>query len=105
MANSEMPRTIVTGNWGCGVFGGHVHLKAVIQILACVAAHKNILYCCYGERALFSQLNDLEQFFRSGGKDLTVSIMYSKLIKFASQCVKISTSFTVESFMKFLKKK
>lgn len=30
---------IATGNWGCGVFGGHVQLKAVLQWIA--ASHGN----------------------------------------------------------------
>ncbi|KAF8402438.1 hypothetical protein HHK36_013394 [Tetracentron sinense] len=44
---------IVTGNWGCGAFGGDPELKAIIQWLAASQALRPfILYCTFGEEAL-----------------------------------------------------
>ncbi|KAF8927394.1 hypothetical protein BGZ58_010422, partial [Dissophora ornata] len=31
--NTDVP-AVATGNWGCGAFGGHLHLKFLIQLLA-----------------------------------------------------------------------
>ncbi len=33
-------RKIVTGNWGCGAFGGHLQLKFFIQWISCTMAGK-----------------------------------------------------------------
>lgn len=30
-------RKVITGNWGCGAFGGNLRLKFLIQWLACSA--------------------------------------------------------------------
>jgi len=41
---------VATGNWGCGVFGGHLQLKAMIQWLAGSMAGKNVRYCPFGSK-------------------------------------------------------
>lgn len=33
-------KSIVSGNWGCGAFNGDLHLKFIIQWLACSMAGK-----------------------------------------------------------------
>ena len=30
----SLPSAVATGNWGCGVFGGNVQLKSLLQLLA-----------------------------------------------------------------------
>ena len=42
-------KKIVTGNWGCGAFGGNVQLKMLVQWIACTIAGKEIVYCPFGE--------------------------------------------------------
>lgn len=39
--------TIRTGNWGSGAFRGNKGLKFVIQVMACVAAGKKMIYSCF----------------------------------------------------------
>ena len=34
---------VATGNWGCGVFGGELTLKAVIQIMAAAEAGEAVV--------------------------------------------------------------
>jgi len=49
--------TIATGNWGCGVFGGDVQLKSILQLIA--AGHCKVpllLYYTYGNQALCDAL-------------------------------------------------
>lgn len=41
---------VVTGNWGCGAFGGNLRLKFLIQWLACSAVNKEMIYCPFGSR-------------------------------------------------------
>jgi len=41
---------LCTGNWGCGAFGGDVHLKAIIQLLAASRAHRPAMhYLTFGD--------------------------------------------------------
>jgi hypothetical protein len=44
---------VVTGNWGCGIFGGKITDKFIIQYLAACLAGKNIIFCPYGERKIY----------------------------------------------------
>lgn len=37
-------RKVATGNWGCGVFGGMVELKSVLQWMACSRADRAMVY-------------------------------------------------------------
>ncbi|KAL3307402.1 hypothetical protein Ciccas_014084, partial [Cichlidogyrus casuarinus] len=85
LANSEIPKTIVTGNWGCGAKGGDPQLKAVIQLMACAAAGKNLYYCCEGDanlfHGLFTLMNKIEDM-----TDLTVGTLYHRVIDRAEYC-------------------
>jgi poly(ADP-ribose) glycohydrolase len=40
----------VSGNWGCGVFGGDVQVKIIIQWIAATMAGKQLRYCPYGSK-------------------------------------------------------
>jgi len=54
---SEWP-AVVTGNWGCGAFGGVVELKFVIQLMAAAATGRAIVYMALDTR-LAERLQDL----------------------------------------------
>lgn len=41
---------VITGNWGCGAFGGDLRIKFMIQWLACSALGKEMVYCPFGSR-------------------------------------------------------
>lgn len=41
-------KQIVTGNWGCGAFGGETRTKLIIQWIACTLAGKKMVYCPFG---------------------------------------------------------
>ena len=47
---------VATGNWGCGVYGGHPALKAALQWLAASAAGRPIIYHCYRNAELAAAL-------------------------------------------------
>ncbi len=42
---------VVSGNWGCGVFGGNLQIKILIQWIAASMAEKNMRYCLYGSKS------------------------------------------------------
>ena len=65
-----MPQTkevsqVVTGNWGCGAFGGDLRLKFLIQWVACSLTDKEMVYCPFGkskeiiDERLFERLSKL----------------------------------------------
>ncbi|KAG0258857.1 hypothetical protein DFQ27_004407 [Actinomortierella ambigua] len=68
---SQVNRPIATGNWGCGAFGGNVHLKFVLQLLAasvCGAYAPNdgrlghdVMYYAYG---LEKAAEDIDKFMK-----------------------------------------
>jgi|688.fasta_scaffold1040169_1 hypothetical protein len=42
---------VVSGNLGCGVFGGNLHIKILIQWIAASMDEKNMRYCLYGSKS------------------------------------------------------
>ena len=43
---------LATGNWGCGVFGGDLQLKALLQLIAAAECGvPRVIYYCYGDAA------------------------------------------------------
>ena len=53
---------IATGNWGCGVFGGHVQLKAVLQWIAASHGNAPLRYFPFNETIRDPNGPDLETF-------------------------------------------
>mmetsp|Transcript_18958 Transcript_18958/g.73043 ORF Transcript_18958/g.73043 Transcript_18958/m.73043 type:complete len:644 (+) Transcript_18958:1-1932(+) len=69
--------TVTTGNWGCGVFGGFLDLKAVLQLMACAQAGKDVNYCTFGEAGLHRAIKSMHAFLREKGA--TVGRLYQLL--------------------------
>ncbi|VUZ45016.1 unnamed protein product [Hymenolepis diminuta] len=44
-----LPKVVVSGNWGCGAFGGNKELKCLIQLMACAHAGKSLAYCTFSD--------------------------------------------------------
>ncbi|VDK84342.1 unnamed protein product [Litomosoides sigmodontis] len=47
--NDGTTRPVATGNWGCGVFGGDLHLKSLIQLMASSAQKRCLCYFTFGD--------------------------------------------------------
>jgi len=43
-------KSIATGHWGCGAFGGNHQFMSIIQLLAAAEAEKSIIYALYGDQ-------------------------------------------------------
>ncbi|KAL3312161.1 hypothetical protein Ciccas_009249 [Cichlidogyrus casuarinus] len=85
---------IVTGNWGCGVFGGDSMLKACIQILAANRAKRTALhFCCYTDDKLFRQLKDLNHhlYYNKYSEDLYLKA----LLLCGAACARTRTLFDI----------
>ncbi|CAL4231870.1 unnamed protein product, partial [Meganyctiphanes norvegica] len=53
---------VATGNWGCGVFGGDVRLKALIQLAVCGQVGRDMAYFTFGNTQLRDELFDIHTF-------------------------------------------
>ena len=51
-----VPMEVATGNWGCGVFGGDVALKSMVQLLACSVSGREMRYFPWWDRRVKAQL-------------------------------------------------
>lgn len=74
--------TIATGNWGCGVFGGFVDLKAVLQWMAASMGQRQLRYYPFGDSVneRLGQLVTAVQAAPNGS--VTVGWMWQKLVEF-----------------------
>jgi poly(ADP-ribose) glycohydrolase len=73
------PLPVCTGNWGAGVFGGCVQLKAVLQILAASRGGRPyVRYLTFGDKELAEQINQLDATIRG----LPVSEIVRHLLAF-----------------------
>ncbi len=75
---------IVTGNWGCGAFGGDFVFKFLQQICAAMILgdnFKRLDYSVYGNQALASKLKNLLENLEKNKK--TVTDIYQMMIKYS----------------------
>eukprot|EP00993_Chasmostoma_nieuportense_P000242 NODE_1224_length_1599_cov_35.127038_g1154_i0.p1 GENE.NODE_1224_length_1599_cov_35.127038_g1154_i0~~NODE_1224_length_1599_cov_35.127038_g1154_i0.p1 ORF type:complete len:202 (+),score=41.89 NODE_1224_length_1599_cov_35.127038_g1154_i0:954-1559(+) len=55
-------RVVATGNWGCGVFGGDLQLKSLLQLMAAAASDiETVVYFCYQRLQLKDELETLRR--------------------------------------------
>ncbi|KAJ0034416.1 hypothetical protein Pint_26034 [Pistacia integerrima] len=74
---------IVTGNWGCGAFGGDPELKAMIQWLAASQALRPFMsYYTFGVEAL-QNLGQVTQWILS--HEWTVGDLWNMMVEYSSQ--------------------
>ena len=81
--NKSKDEIIVTGNWGCGVFGGDVILKFLQQLCAAMILgnhFKRLDYSAYGDEKLASKLTNLVRNLERNKK--TVADIYQMIIKY-----------------------
>jgi poly(ADP-ribose) glycohydrolase len=69
---------IASGNWGCGMFGGNIYLKSVIQLLAAGEQKRDFVYCSFGQEEFSENLKKLHDSLSKK----TVGEVYKKLISY-----------------------
>jgi len=57
---------LVTGNWGCGMWGGDPQLKFLVQWLVASASERELVYHPFGEERLEELEETIELIWRSG---------------------------------------
>eukprot|EP00997_Jenningsia_sp_PLL12_P009822 NODE_6871_length_485_cov_33.112385_g6076_i0.p2 GENE.NODE_6871_length_485_cov_33.112385_g6076_i0~~NODE_6871_length_485_cov_33.112385_g6076_i0.p2 ORF type:complete len:144 (+),score=47.81 NODE_6871_length_485_cov_33.112385_g6076_i0:26-433(+) len=58
---SDTPRSIATGNWGCGAFGGDPMLKACLQWMAATQAGKQMHYFPFDNKRVSIEFSHLTE--------------------------------------------
>ncbi|KAK9695255.1 Poly (ADP-ribose) glycohydrolase (PARG) [Popillia japonica] len=71
---------VATGNWGCGAFRGDPSLKSLIQLMACSAARRHMVYYTFGDTDLEKTLYNLYVFI--GNHNVTISELWRILCRF-----------------------
>eukprot|EP00051_Salpingoeca_urceolata_P020448 m.307003 g.307003 ORF g.307003 m.307003 type:complete len:845 (-) comp19625_c2_seq22:125-2659(-) len=94
---------VATGNWGCGAFRGDVQVKAILQLLACACAERELHYFTFGELGLREQLTAMHKELVELGA--TVGQLFTMLMKFekVKACKEKTTLFEYLSYKLRLK--
>ncbi|KNC51642.1 Poly(Adp-ribose) glycohydrolase [Thecamonas trahens ATCC 50062] len=79
--DASRPRAVVTGNWGCGAFGGDPELKFVLQWLAASTSGRSMVYCTFGDPAFAAAAAAMVDTVRAAAT--TVAGLYSLIREFA----------------------
>lgn len=85
---AELWTSVATGNWGCGVFGGMVELKAVLQWMACSHVGRGMIYFPF-DATLGPRLKALAA--RLVSANVTVGQMWLGLLELASDSNVVAT--------------
>ncbi|CAG9533606.1 unnamed protein product [Cercopithifilaria johnstoni] len=72
--NDGMTKPVATGNWGCGVFGGDLHLKSLIQLMASSAQKRCLCYFTFGDRKFAEDFTEIYKILVQA--DTTVGQLY-----------------------------
>ncbi|CAG9764003.1 unnamed protein product [Ceutorhynchus assimilis] len=72
---------VATGNWGCGAFKGSKPLKILIQLMACSAANRNLVYYSFGDIELMENFSDFHLFL--GKNQITIAQLWRFLCQFS----------------------
>ena len=79
---AKMPKTISSGNWGCGAFGGDYELKFIQQWLAATyAGVEKLYYYTFGENEMNTIVKYKEEMKSLNADDLLKTMMSAKLYK------------------------
>ena len=79
---SKLEKTISSGNWGCGAFGGDYELKFIQQWLAATyAGVDKLYYYTFGRKEMNNVIKNLEEMKSLDVNDLYLRMDKAKLIK------------------------
>ncbi|XP_018570201.1 poly(ADP-ribose) glycohydrolase [Anoplophora glabripennis] len=73
---------VATGNWGCGAFRGSSALKSIIQLMACSAAGRDMVYFSFGDEELRDELYNMHLFLANNR--VTITQLWRFLCGFAT---------------------
>lgn len=71
---------IASGLWGCGAFNGHRLRSIIIQLMACLAAQRNVAFYTFGDVETRNQVDDIFEFLVR--ENVTIREVYAILKTF-----------------------
>ncbi|XP_035917931.1 poly(ADP-ribose) glycohydrolase [Anopheles stephensi] len=74
---------IATGNWGCGAFGGHAPLKALLQLMVACVVERPLLYFTCNEPGLQERLLAIYTFLTE--RRIGVATLYRELVGYGAK--------------------
>ncbi|XP_075217133.1 poly(ADP-ribose) glycohydrolase-like isoform X2 [Lycorma delicatula] len=83
LGNDKQTRlNVATGNWGCGAFGGDVHLKALLQLMVAGQTGRNVAYFTFGNPEFRDKLGDMHRFLTNN--KVSVGQLWNLLCRYNS---------------------
>uniref|UniRef100_A0A182STD6 poly(ADP-ribose) glycohydrolase n=1 Tax=Anopheles maculatus TaxID=74869 RepID=A0A182STD6_9DIPT len=74
---------IATGNWGCGAFGGHAPLKALLQLMVACVVGRPLLYFTCNEPGLQERLLAMYSFLTE--HQVSVAALFRELVRYGAK--------------------
>lgn len=74
---------IATGNWGCGVFGGDIELKFLIQMIAAAEADRDLIYFTFHNNRVSKKLELIKEIIERN--NLNVSQVIEIINEYANE--------------------
>ncbi|XP_050076399.1 poly(ADP-ribose) glycohydrolase-like [Anopheles maculipalpis] len=74
---------IATGNWGCGAFGGHAPLKALVQLMVACVVGRPLLYFTCNEPGLEERLLEMYNFLTE--HRISVAQLFEALVRYGAK--------------------
>jgi poly(ADP-ribose) glycohydrolase len=71
---------VATGNWGCGAFRGYNRLKCLIQLIACAANKRNLVYYTFNDFELLLEMEEMFEFLQVN--EITIAQLWKYLTSF-----------------------
>ncbi|KAK4881299.1 hypothetical protein RN001_004618 [Aquatica leii] len=83
--DGQLP-AVATGNWGCGAFHGDPNLKSLIQLMACSASRRDLVYFTFGDIELRDKIHEMYLFLAAN--EVTICQLWRYLCQFSTTNVK-----------------
>ncbi|KAK5649231.1 hypothetical protein RI129_000260 [Pyrocoelia pectoralis] len=77
--DTQLP-AVATGNWGCGAFRGDPSLKLLLQLMACNASRRDVVYFTFGDVELGNNLYEMYLFLTTN--DVSIAQLWRYLCRF-----------------------
>ncbi|XP_060525028.1 poly(ADP-ribose) glycohydrolase isoform X2 [Cylas formicarius] len=77
---------VATGNWGCGAFRGSKKLKTLIQLMACTAAGRDLVYYSFGDEELREDFSNMYLFLAAN--KISIGQLWRFLCQFSTKSLK-----------------
>jgi poly(ADP-ribose) glycohydrolase len=82
-SGSTSSSSVATGNWGCGAYRGDHRLKALLQMIACAVASRDLCYFTFFDDSLCRDIGAFHRFLIKNS--ITVGSLWGLLMVYAAK--------------------